>query len=70
MGSEQVDLVGYEEACRLTGLKRGTLYSKVAKSEVPHYRLGNRLVLFSVEELKRWLKEKHVAVGACKMATK
>ena len=56
--------VGYDGAELITGLCRPTLYTKVNRGEIPHYRLGRRLVVFSVAELKQWLADRHVEVAA------
>lgn len=58
----QDEFGGYPEAERWTGLKRGTLYSKVARREIPHRRLGGRLVRFSKREIIEWLDRHRVPV--------
>lgn len=55
---------GYQEAEGWTGLKRGTLYSMVARREIPHRRLGGRLVRFSKRDILEWLDRHRVLVGS------
>lgn len=55
--------VGYSGAERITGLCKATLYTKVSRGEIPHYRLGRRLVVFSVAELTDWMATRHRAVA-------
>jgi excisionase family DNA binding protein len=50
----------YTEAAAYIGLKIGTLRSMVCREEVPHIRLGPRLVVFDSESLDRWLAERSV----------
>ena len=45
-----------QEAAKLLGLTKATLYSKVSKNEVPHFKQGNRLY-FSTVELTEYLKQ-------------
>jgi excisionase family DNA binding protein len=55
------DVKGYYDLAEaVTGLKRGTLQSKVSRGEIPHYRLGKRLVVFSKKELEEWLSQRRV----------
>ncbi len=55
------DKVRYDEAAAITGLKVATLQSMVCRRQVPHYRLGKRLVIFSRAELVAWMNERRVA---------
>jgi excisionase family DNA binding protein len=52
---EKLDKVRYREAGRITGLPVSTLYSMVSRRQVPHIRLGPRLVVFSRTELEAWM---------------
>ena len=54
-------LMTYEEAAGLLGLHLGTLYSMVSRRQIPHLRLGARLVRFDPVELEAWLSERRVA---------
>jgi len=55
-------LIGYQEAALRLGLKLGTLRAMVSRKQVPHLRIGTRLVLFDVAELDGFLATKRVAV--------
>ena len=50
-------MLNYAQAAEILGLPVGTLYAMVAKRNIPHIRLGRRLVRFSREALERWVKE-------------
>lgn len=55
------DKVRYPEAARLLGIPLGTLYSMVSRRQVPHIRLGPRLVVFSKDELETWIDARRVS---------
>ena len=40
-----------KEAAQYLRIKIGTLYAKVEKNEIPHYRSGKRKLLFKTKEL-------------------
>ena len=48
-------LINYNDAAAMMGVKIGTLYSMVARRQVPHLRLGPRLIRFSRAALEEWL---------------
>jgi excisionase family DNA binding protein len=50
----------YREAAEYLNLPLGTLYSLVHHREIPHVRLGRRLVRFSRSALVQWLAEHSV----------
>lgn len=50
----------YHEAAAYIGLKIGTLRSMVCLQQVPHIRLGPRLVVFDSEALDQWMTERAV----------
>jgi excisionase family DNA binding protein len=54
------DFGGYSLAEEETGLSRGTLYSMVCRKQIPHTRLGGRLVRFSRTALREWMKSKAI----------
>jgi excisionase family DNA binding protein len=67
-GGSEVDSVGaaiepemmtYVELARRTGIKIPTLYAMVSRGEIPHYRLGRRIVRFSVSEIRAWLNTRY-----------
>src|SRR5690554_5313349 len=45
-----------QEAAKVLNLTKATLYSKVSKNEVPHFKQGSRLY-FSTVELTEYLKQ-------------
>lgn len=53
--------VGYVDAAAHIGIKIGTLRAMVHRRQVPHIRLGPRLVVFDVAALDHWLQEHQVA---------
>lgn len=55
--------VRYQGAVKITGLSVATLYSMVSRRQIPHIRLGKRLVVFSVAELQDWMNRRRVEVG-------
>ena len=60
-GNEEQDVkVRYAEASGLTGLKIATLQSMVCRKQIPHFRLGKRLVIFSRRDLLAWLETRRV----------
>ncbi|GEL75283.1 helix-turn-helix transcriptional regulator [Myxococcus virescens] len=54
--------VRYDGAAVMTGLKRPTLYAMVSRKQIPHIRLGPRLVVFSRDELEKWMAARRVDV--------
>lgn len=57
---QQDQKLRYVGAAALTGLKIATLQSMVCRKQIPHYRLGKRLVVFSQRELGEWLAQRRV----------
>lgn len=55
-------LLTYAEAAALLKLKPGTLYSLVHHKQVPHVRLGRRIVRFQRAALLDWLESRVVEV--------
>jgi excisionase family DNA binding protein len=56
-------LIPIQEGARLLGISRSKLYALSAASEVPHIRLGSR-VLFRPEALEAWVLAQEVPAGA------
>jgi excisionase family DNA binding protein len=56
-------LLDYERAAELLGIPRGTLASMVHRRQVPHLRMGPRLVRFDQDELTAWANERRVEVA-------
>ena len=59
--TELADKLRYPAAARLLGIPLGTLHSMVSRRQVPHIRLGPRLVVFSRSELETWIEDRHVS---------
>lgn len=55
-----MNLLTYKDAADLLGLRPGTLYAMVSRHQIPHVRLGKRLVRFDAAELNQWLNERRV----------
>jgi len=49
------NLMNYKETAEYLGIALGTVYSMVHRRQIPHHRLGGRLVRFDPEELRTWL---------------
>lgn len=56
------DLLTYAQLGEVIGFPLGTLYSMVKKKQIPHVRLGRRLVRFRRNEIERWLQSRSVPV--------
>jgi len=52
------EMMNYRQTADLIGIKLGTLYSMVSRREVPHVRVGRRLIRFPRTEMMRWLAER------------
>jgi excisionase family DNA binding protein len=55
------DIIGYNEAAVLLGVKLSTLYGWVHHKQVPHFRLSGRCVRFSRADLLAWMAGHAVA---------
>jgi len=62
-GDEQLT---YKQTAKLIGTTVNTVYSMVARRQIPHIRLGKRFVRFPRAELERWLQARLVAVERTK----
>ncbi len=60
---EKAELIGYPELAQLTGLPKGTLYSLVHRRQIPHIRLGPRLVRFRRTDVAAWMAQGSVTVA-------
>lgn len=54
--------VRYKQAAEHTGIPEGTLRAKVCTKQIPHIRIGPRMVLFDLDQLDAWMAEREVAV--------
>lgn len=52
-------LLTYKDMAKKYGFPIGTLYGMVHKKEIPHVRLGERMVRFVQEEIDGWIKSKN-----------
>jgi len=50
-------IINYSAAAELLSVSVGTLRSMVHRKQVPHVRMGPRMVRFNRDELERWLRE-------------
>lgn len=48
--------IGTEDAARLLGISRPSLYQLLNRSDFPSFRVGGR-VLIAVEELRQWVSQ-------------
>jgi excisionase family DNA binding protein len=55
------DLLRYEQAAEEFNIPINTLYSKVSRREIPHYRLGGRCVRFSRKILMEWIDGQRIS---------
>ena len=63
-GTETMEnMIGIDEACRILGLKKPTVYHKAQKHEIKSYKPeGTKKLMFKRSELYEWLESK----GICK----
>ena len=53
------DMIGIEEACRILGLKKPTVYHKAQKCEIKSYKPeGTKKLMFKRSELYEWQESK------------
>ncbi|MGZ4055311.1 MAG: helix-turn-helix domain-containing protein [Bacteroidia bacterium] len=52
------DFLSAEQTALFLKIKLSTLYSKVEKGELPHYRSGKRKLLFSKKELEAFVSSR------------
>ena len=54
-------MIGIEEACRILGLKKPTVYHKAQKREIKSYKPeGTKMLMFKRSELYEWLESKGI----------
>ena len=53
---EEEDIIDFDEALKLTGYAKPTLYAKTGKGEIPHFKKGRKL-FFKRSELVQWIEE-------------
>ena len=53
------DMIGIDEACKILGLKKPTVYHKAQKSEIKSYKPeGTKKLMFKRSELYEWQESK------------
>lgn len=52
------DFISAEQAANFLKIKINTIYSKVEKGDLPHYRSGERKLLFSRKELVDYIQKR------------
>jgi len=58
------EMLTYVGLARMTGIRRGTLYSMVCRGEIPHFRLAPRILRFRASEIAEWMASRHQAARA------
>jgi excisionase family DNA binding protein len=53
------DMLTYQALARATGIRVSTLYGMTSRGEVPHFRLGPRIVRFAAKEIAEWMAARH-----------
>lgn len=53
--SEEDEYLSAEQAAKMLKIKLNTVYAKVEKGELPHYRSGKRKLLFLKQELTQYI---------------
>lgn len=56
-------MMTYRQAADLLQLPIGTVYSMVSRHDIPHVRLGPRLVRFCRDEIDQWLSAHRVSAS-------
>lgn len=55
------DMIGIDEACKILGLKKPTVYHKVQKREIKSYKPnGSKMLMFKRSELLEWQESKGI----------
>lgn len=53
------DFMNIEQASAYLGLKKGTIYQKCHRREIPYYKRGS-LLLFNKKDLEEWIRASRV----------
>lgn len=51
-----------DEVCKLLRIKKTNLAARVARNEIPHYRISARHVIFEESEIQEFLESRRVPV--------
>ena len=49
------DRITIDEVCKITGLRKPTIYKMTSTGEIPCFRIGQGRLVFSRSELKKWM---------------
>ena len=52
---ENFGFVNLERACQILGMSRSWLYKATSRCEIPHYKIGSKLV-FKIDELLKFME--------------
>ena len=63
MATDEVILVGIDEAAHRVHLSRDTLYKAVAAGEIPYVKRGKRQRLLDVADLQKWVDRQKVSAN-------
>jgi len=55
-GEEAIEILTADQLAELLGVNRKTIYEAASRSEIPHRRLGRRLI-FERGSVLRWLRQ-------------
>ena len=50
---------GVDTFCKMTGYKRPTVYCKTSKNEVPHFKMGSK-ILFDRDTIIEWMTKNRI----------
>mgnify|MGYP001615317030 CR=1 FL=1 len=62
-------LLSYQQAAQMIGVPIGTVYAWVSQKQIPHVRLGGRLVRFYPDEIRKWLSERRIEPAKAGVST-
>lgn len=61
--TDDSDIIRTNETAKIVGVPPGTIACWVSRKQIPHYRLTERLPVFSRKEILAWLAAKRVPVA-------
>lgn len=62
MSDVALEWLDYDGLAAWLSIPKPTLYSKVCRKEIPHHRLGPRMVRFNRQEILAWLDQHRVDI--------
>jgi len=60
--AQLADIMSIDEVAALLGLAKGTIFQKVYKAEIPHFKQGRKL-RFSRADIEAWIRETKVSTS-------